>query len=157
MSELDDEICSYLGMSSGKKYVLIAVSHFYRLVDEEPSGDDTESDSDESDEDDDETTIRLRKERRRVKREKELALAATQVPVRVPLPLEIMDWEWSEDTVDFSISNVFEEVGDLSRSIAAMRRDLQAISERQQCLEAENVATVSLEEGKPSSRKGSRG
>ena len=32
-----------------------------RLIDEEPSGDDTESDSDESDEDDDATTIRLRK------------------------------------------------------------------------------------------------
>ena len=42
-----------------------------RMVDNEASGDDTESDSDDdsTDEDDDEETIRLRRERRRVKKE----------------------------------------------------------------------------------------
>ena len=122
-----------------------------RMVDNEASGDDTESDSDDdsTDEDDDEETIRLRRERRRVKKEaRDKALLEGNesicfyiVPicrgwfyrfmlyalhsiffegpqVRIPMPLEIDEWEWSEENTDFSISTLYEEVGDLAKQLA---------------------------------------
>lgn len=38
--------------------------------------------------------------------------------VRIPMPLEIHDWEWSEESSDFSISMLYEEVGDLAKQLA---------------------------------------
>ena len=34
------------------------------------------------------------------------------------MPLEIHDWEWSEESSDFSISMLYEEVGDLAKQLA---------------------------------------
>lgn len=72
----------------------------------------------------------------------------------------IADYEWQEDATDFSITSVYEEVSDLSKTINSMRKDLQLITEIQEKINADKKAAEdALEEEKknrPSSRARSK-
>lgn len=101
-----------------------------RIVDEEPSGDDTEDEDDEEDIDvDAEDGVSVEELLLERKRLKEQSLKAKEVylanPFPPPAPLKVDDWEWTEDTEEFSILGVFEEVGDLARQIARMRDSMK--------------------------------
>ena len=99
-----------------------------RLIDEEPSGDDTEeSDSDDSDEDNED--FKAERAARRKEREDKLLEAAAfgPEPVKIPNALSVHDWEWKEDTEEFGIKSVYEEVSDLAKQMASMRASIQEI------------------------------
>jgi len=122
-----------------------------RLVDEEPSGDDTDDEGDDDDGADEDEILELKRLKEQSLRAKELYLAN---PFGPPQPLKIDEWEWSEDTEEFGLVGVFEEVGDLARQLARMRDTMKQYLEA--AAEAKEAPATPSSPKKPSSSSGSR-